>query len=270
VNGKSFTVSGVITVNGSPAKGVSVKSGSSESLTNEDGEYVVSAPAGSDLALVPYMAGYSFIPESASFENIKADKTGVNFSGFEVKLHSAEGLVVNDVLRGVKGVSIKGLKGVSSAVTSSKGFYKISGLKHNEKILIAPESDRYDFYPQSIEITAFEDVKNGDIFAYPKKIKKPQVFIYGGFNSEINASSVKEVVVVMVSGEDGKVTGQIIDEQDNAVYEFEDILSANAASAVKWNMVSSVSRKKVPSGEYCVILNGAGFKDETASFKIIR
>jgi hypothetical protein len=267
---KFFTVEGIVTVNDMPAKDVAVKSGSLETFTDEDGKYSLSVSAGDNITAEPYLDGYSFTPEKISFSGVSSNKTGINFSGAQTKFYSVEGSIVNDELRGVKGVLVKILNDSSTVATDSSGFYKIAGLKHNEKNIIAFESDRYDFYPQSLEITPLDDVKAGDIFAYPKKLKRPQLFIYGASNSQVNASLAKEIAVVMVADEDGKVSGQIIDENDNSVFEFNDDLLANAPSAAKWNMVSSSSRKKVPSGEYSVILNGAGFKDETVSFKIIR
>ena len=156
-----------------------------------------------------------------------------------------------------------------SATTDSRGGYRIDGLKSNKRTVITPQLDEYHFYPESFTVSFSGNTDFNDVFAYPKKTVKPTAFVYGGVASEIIADNVSNVEIVAISNENGKITAQIVDEGDNPVNRLELDSQADVPAVFKWNMTSS-SKKKVPSGEYSVILNGAGFSDEIVSFKLMR
>ena len=263
---KYFTISGKVTFNGSPLKNAAVKSRLGEASTNASGEYSISVESGDSLEIEPFLSGYSFRPEKVSLKDIKATTSNVNFVA-QLAVHNLSGYILNKDLKGVKGISIKELNSPDDFMSDSKGLYKIKGMRHKATNIVVPESDSYNFYPANIEMVLENDIFANDIYAYPKKIKKPEAFIYGGINSDIYIAE-NYVSIVMVSPEGGRVAIKIADNSGNVIKEFETNISAEIASAIHWDGQTG-SGTEVKHGEYVVVLNGAGFKEESFNFRVL-
>lgn len=181
--------------------------------------------------------------------------------------HSLSGHILNKDLKGVKGISVKDLNSAGDFMTDSKGSYKVAGLFNRTTSMIVPDSQNYNFYPENLEVSLETDTVANDIYAYPKKPRKAEAFIYGGINSVINIAD-NDVSVVMVSPSGGKVSVLIKNDKDMAVKEFETNIAAAAAAAVNWDGAWNTG-EDAEAGIYYAVLNGAGFKDENLKFKIV-
>ncbi len=262
-----FNVNGKITVNGEPVTGVVIKSKMGEAVTGNSGEYSISIDAGDDLIIEPYYAGYLFTPATITLRDIREDKHNVNFTA-EAKVHVLSGYIVDGKNKGVKNITVKSINSGDTAVTDSKGFYKLQNIRHQEKNTILPESSEYYFYPANVETILQADEEINDIYAYPKTVKKAEVFVYGGKKSNIRIKN-SNIYIVMLSPESGRVSIEISDKSKNIITEFAVDLSANKISAVEWNGETSTG-SSAGAGEYTITLNGAGYKKTSEKFSIER
>ncbi|MCL2335008.1 MAG: hypothetical protein FWC57_02980 [Endomicrobia bacterium] len=264
----SCIVSGRVTAGGKALQNVSVNSKSgAAAATNENGEYSVSVMKGDDITLEPALAGYAFTPETAVIQNVNGDKTDVNFQA-EAKVHTLSGYAVDKDHKGVKGVSLKahGLAGDFS--TNAKGFYKIPGMPHKGKITVVPESAKYNFYPERMEISLEDELVANDIYAYPKNIRKAEFFVYGGVNYDVYPE-INPVSIVLLSPQGGRVSMRITDERGSVIKEVETDISPNTAAVAQWDGDTS-SSESAPAGRYAVSVSGAGFNGEIQEFNIQR
>ena len=140
----SFTISGRVIADGKPLQNAVIMSELGEALTNEEGEYTLSVQSGDNIKIKPSLGGYVFTPENTAIRNIAADQKNVNFTA-EMKVHKLTGYVLNNTLKGVKGVEINDLNYGAIYISDAKGFYEMPDINHNEKITIVPESDKYNF-----------------------------------------------------------------------------------------------------------------------------
>jgi len=262
-----YTISGRVTLDGQGLKGVSVKGGSEVAMTNDAGEYSISVLKGYEATIEPSLAGYSFTPENTVLPNIGGDTANINFQA-EIKVHTLSGYIVDKDHNGVKGVKLKEQRLTGDFATNAKGFYKIPGIAHKDKSVVVPESSKYNFYPESLNLSLEDDFVANDIYAYPKKIKKAESFISGGIRYDIYPD-VNSIFIVLISPESGKVSISITDAQNNVVKEFETDISANAVSAIEWDG-ETYSSESAPSGRYTVTIKGAGFNGEIQEFNILR
>ena len=262
---KNFTVTGKVTYGENPLQDAVIVSKLGEALTNEYGEYTISAQSGDSINIEPYLGGYVFTPKNIVIGDIKADRKNVNFTA-EMKLHKLSGSVVNNALKGVKGVEINDLNSGAIFITDSKGFYEIPEVSHQAKNIIVPESDKYNFFPETFEVTLENDFQAKDVFAYPKKVKRAEAFVYGGTQGKIDIEK-NEVSIVMISPADGRVSVIITDAEGNAIKEFLTDISADIPASIDWDGVTSFGNMS-DSGEHFVIIDGAGFKEESVKFEI--
>lgn len=262
----TFTVTGKVTAAGEPLQNAVIASRLGEALTNENGEYTVSVQSGESIKIEPSLSGYVFAPQNAVLNDIKGDRKNIDFTA-EMKLHRLTGYVVNNALKGVKGVEISDLNSGAIFITNVKGFYDMPDINHKEKNIIVPESERYNFFPEMLEVSLENDAEAQDIYAYPKKIKRAEAFVYGGTQGRIEIE--KNVLsIVMISPEEGRVSVTITDAAGNAVKEFLTDISADLVASIDWDGVTSFGNLTDP-GEHYVIIDGAGFKEETVKFEII-
>ena len=263
-----YRVSGRVTAAGSPLKGISLVDANGKNLakTNAYGEYFVNFEAGKNIEVRAFARGYSFSPEKYSINSIKAASSNMNFTA-RSNTHSLSGHICNKDGKGIKGISVKDLNSAGDFMTDSKGAYKVTGLFNRTTSMIVPDSQNYNFYPENIEVSLESDTVANDIYAYPKKPRKAEAFVYGGINSVINISD-GDVSVVMVSPSGGKVSVLIKNDKDTAVREFETDIAGAAASAVNWDGTWSTG-EDADAGSYYAVLNGAGFKDENLKFTIV-
>ncbi|HOF16929.1 MAG TPA: T9SS type A sorting domain-containing protein, partial [Bacteroidales bacterium] len=81
----TYTISGTVTVDGDPLKGVQITYATSKSVTtNSSGEYTVSVDSGSTVALVPSKAGYVFTPTSITCSNVSSNLYNKDFQATDV------------------------------------------------------------------------------------------------------------------------------------------------------------------------------------------
>jgi hypothetical protein len=81
----TYTISGKVTVDGNPLKGVQITYATSKSVTtNSSGEYTVSVDSGSTVALVPSKAGYVFTPTSITCSNVSSNLYNKDFQATDV------------------------------------------------------------------------------------------------------------------------------------------------------------------------------------------
>ncbi|MCL1971540.1 MAG: hypothetical protein FWG57_00935, partial [Endomicrobia bacterium] len=261
-----FKVSGKVTVDENPLKDVAMKNKLGDVLTNAAGEYTITVEAGNTIEIQPFLAGYVFSPEKLVVENIKASASNMNFNA-SLNRHALSGQILNRDLKGVKGISIKDINSEYDFMTDAKGAYKITGLPHKKNVIISPDSETYDFYPENLAVALESDLTANDIYAFPKNVKKSEAFIYGGINSAIN---IKEnyISIVMVPAENGKVSAKIRDNKGSVIKEFETELSANTLTDIHWDGLTDKGAE-IPKGNYSVLLNGAGFKGEVLNFKVV-
>ncbi|MCL2144817.1 MAG: carboxypeptidase regulatory-like domain-containing protein [Endomicrobia bacterium] len=259
-----FKVSGKVTVDGVPLKNVLIKNKLGDTATNASGDYTIPVEAGDTIEVTPSLAGYVFSPEKLVVEDIKAAASNMNFRA-NSNSHSLSGQIVNKDLKGIKGVSVKDLNSEDDFMTDSRGNYKVTGLLHQTSCIIVPDSGDYNFYPENVEFSIDQDLEANDIYAYPKKLRKAEAFVYGGKNSSIDINE-NYVSVVMVSPEGGKVSVKIRDGK-NVIKEFETNLSANAASVIDWDGQTGTG-SQAAEGSYSVLIEGSGFKGDVLNFKV--
>lgn len=261
----SFTISGRVIADGKPLQNAVIMSELGEALTNEEGEYTLSVQSGDNIKIKPSLGGYVFTPENTAIRNIAADQKNVNFTA-EMKVHKLTGYVLNNTLKGVKGVEINDLNYGAIYISDAKGFYEMPDINHNEKITIVPESDKYNFFPEKFEVSLENDMQTIDIYAYPKKVKRAEAFVYGGTQGKIDIEK-NRVSIVMISPTEGRVSVSITDAQENAIKEFLTDISADIVAVIEWDGMTSFGNM-TDVGEHYVVINGAGFNDEIIKFEI--
>ena len=261
-----FKVSGKVTADGNPLKDAVMKNKFGDAVTNAAGEYTITVEAGNTIEVQPFLAGYVFSPEKLVVENIKASASNMNFNA-RLNSYALSGQILNKDLKGVKGISIKDINSDYDFMTDAKGAYKITGMPHKKNVIISPDSETYDFYPENLAFALESDLTANDIYAYPKKVKKSEAFIYGGVNSAIH---IKEnyVTIAMVPAESGKVSVKIRDNKGSVIKEFETKLSVNTLTDIHWDGLTGKGAE-VPKGNYSVLIDGAGFKGEVLNFKVV-
>ncbi len=81
----TYTISGTVTVDGDPLKGVQITYATNKSVTtNSYGEYTVSVDSGSTVVLVPSKAGYTFTPASITCPNVSSNLSNKDFQATDV------------------------------------------------------------------------------------------------------------------------------------------------------------------------------------------
>ncbi|MDR1195313.1 MAG: carboxypeptidase regulatory-like domain-containing protein, partial [Endomicrobium sp.] len=260
-----YKVNGKVTLNGEALGNVSIRSKAENVSSSNSGEYTISVKAGDSIEIRPFLEGYVFTPDKYVLKDIKASASNMNFAARE-NTHTLSGRIVNKDSKGIKGISLKERNSSDDFMTDSKGSYKIAGLAHRADGVIVPDSQDYDFYPKTVEIYPENDFTLNDIYAYPKKIKKAEAFIYGGINSVVNITESR-VSIIIVSPENGRVSVKIKDNKDNIVKEFEPNVQGGKVLAVDWDGRKSTGADALP-GNYSAELNGAGFKGEVLNFRV--
>ncbi len=148
-------ISGTVTLNGLPLKGVTVKiSGTTFSaVSSSTGNYHIgSIPVGTAGTLVASYPNYSFTPASISFPALTVSLTGQNFAAKLVNFskYSISGMITFNGV-GLPNVTVTFL--TFSAITSSTGAYTLSGIPAASTGHIVPKLTGYAFTPTYIAIT---------------------------------------------------------------------------------------------------------------------
>lgn len=144
----SFTISGLISVNGMGIAGVTVNTGPSRqygAVTDSTGRYVLSVPTSGSYVVSPVLAGLFFTPATSSFVTVtNANVVAVNFSGScssgkrfvngscVVPTYSITGRVLLGD-SGVAGARIR--VGSLSTFSDASGNYRVEGVKPGRRVV---------------------------------------------------------------------------------------------------------------------------------------
>jgi len=141
------SVSGTVTLNGSPLAGVAFAgtNGASCTASNASGQYSCSVPTGWSGSVTPSLAGHSFTPASRSYTNVTANQTAQNYRA--VVNPKVSGTVT---LRGspLAGVAFAASNGGTCAASNASGLYSCS-VPPGWSGSVTPSMSGYSFTPAS-------------------------------------------------------------------------------------------------------------------------
>jgi hypothetical protein len=142
-NGVTYTVSGLVTLNGDGLAGVTVSAGGASALTSAAGTYTISGLGSGTYTVTASKAEFAFAPASHSV-TLGPNKTGVNFVATPLT-YSISGTVTENG-SGLAGVTVSG--GGASALTGADGKYTLSNLAAGTYTVTASKAE-YSFAPGS-------------------------------------------------------------------------------------------------------------------------
>jgi hypothetical protein len=121
----TFTVSGTVTVSGSPLSGVSFAgaTGGSCGLSNAVGQYSCTVPQAFTGTLTPSLSGYTFTPISRSYSNVVANQSAQNYAATAVPVTFTVSGTVTVSGSPLSGVSFSGATGGSCGSSNAAGQY---------------------------------------------------------------------------------------------------------------------------------------------------
>jgi hypothetical protein len=143
---ETYTVSGTITLGGSPLEGVTVSDGTNSEITDSSGNYSISESG--DYVLTPSLTDYIFSPATQTGTINGANVTGVNFTA-TLDIYSVSGTIT------VNGNPLAGVTvtcGIWIATTNSSGGYSIADIP-NGTYTLTPSLANYTFTPAAQAIT---------------------------------------------------------------------------------------------------------------------
>jgi hypothetical protein len=138
-----YTVSGTITLGGSPLAGVTVSDGTNSATTDASGNYSLTETGA--YTLTPSLSGYTFTPATLAGTVTGANVTGENFTATvnSNPSYSISGTITLNGA-GLSGVSVSCSAG--SATTNSSGAYTLNGVA-NGSYTLTPSLSGYTFTP---------------------------------------------------------------------------------------------------------------------------
>ncbi len=159
---KVYTISGVITCTGVDVSGITVSDGTRSTLTDNNGQYVISDVPNGTYSITPAKSGFIFTPISKAAVVNNADVMNVDFSAN--KLSSISGIISGSV--DVSGITVS--DGTRSALTDAGGAYSILDVP-NGSYTITPSKSGLIFYPTSLAVL----VNNADVVNQDFTASKP-------------------------------------------------------------------------------------------------
>jgi hypothetical protein len=173
----THTIRGRVTdANLAPIVGVTVSlmgPQSAISTTDGNGNYIfVNVTEGGSYTITPSRTSYSFLPPSASFNNLSSDQTA-NFIGTLVTFNVG-GRVRDPNSVGVSGVTVT-LSGASTSVTqtSASGDYQFSAVAAFTNYSVKPSKAGLTFLPPRTDITNLSANQTVDFTAAPQPSPSP-------------------------------------------------------------------------------------------------
>lgn len=152
--GQTYTLSGTITVNGSPLPGVTVslQGTSFSTVTGSDGTYSLTVP-NATYTVVPSLAGYTFTSATLTVPDSNGNVTGQNFTAIPipVQTYTISGSVTLNG-NGLPGVTVSLQGTLFSTVTASDGTYSLTGVP-NGPYTIIPSLTGYAFTPATLSVS---------------------------------------------------------------------------------------------------------------------
>ncbi len=162
-----YSISGMVTLNGTGLGGVLITFGTFTSTTAADGTYnIVNIPSGSKGRIVPALTGYAFTPTDITVSNLTANLVNENFTAIPVYTISGKVTDVTTLLPvGGVTVNIGSFSAVSSATT---GAYTIRNIPAGTSGILTPSLTGETFAPSSITITNVQtDIHSQDFVSTP-------------------------------------------------------------------------------------------------------
>lgn len=139
-----YTVSGTITANGQALSGVTVSTGTTQTVTNAMGFYQMDLPGNINYTITPSKTGWNFSPQSISLGTLTANAPNNNFTA-SPWTYSISGNC------GIDGAQINFISAnqITYPVTVSNisGAYSISGIQYGDNINVIPYKEGYVFTP---------------------------------------------------------------------------------------------------------------------------
>jgi hypothetical protein len=187
----TYTISGSITCDGTPLKGVSLSVSNPEgvSITNTNGEYEILVNQGWSGTVKPIKEGYIFDSVSMNYSNVTANQTEQNYTSKLLAL-TISGKVIQDE-KPIEGVSVSADNGGGNDVTDANGAFKVQ-VDYGWSGQITLEKEGYVFMPCSKTYTnVTPDHPDADIF-FQDSLKSSKVDIVD--NTVLSKTTQKPLV----------------------------------------------------------------------------
>ncbi|HEY5885695.1 MAG TPA: carboxypeptidase regulatory-like domain-containing protein [Pyrinomonadaceae bacterium] len=150
-----YTISGHIQDgSGTAISGATVSvSGSQTTSTTTDasGNYSIGLAVNGNYTLTPSKSGYTFSPDTRTYNNLTATQTGADFTGTVNPSYTISGHIQNASAVSISGVTVTLSGGQSgSTTTDSSGNYSFSNVTGGGDYTITPSKTNYTFTPTSL------------------------------------------------------------------------------------------------------------------------
>lgn len=147
-----YSISGIVTNNGSGLPGVLITAGAYSAITGADGTYTITGMANGNYTLIASKTGVSFWPSEVSVTVNNSNVAGINFN--TATGYSISGKVTHSGL-GLQGVTVNLAIGstiiTASATTGTDGSFTINGVPNGNYSLTASKIG-YSFYPSVLSV----------------------------------------------------------------------------------------------------------------------
>jgi len=150
----TYSISGTITIGGSPLAGVTVSTGGGFTTTDPNGNYTISALANGRYTLTPSKVGHTFTPVNLTVTVDGANAADQNFTATAVAeaTYSISGTITSGGTALAGAAVILSGRGTTAATTDSSGNYCISDAQ-NGNYTLTPAKTGYTFTPATLAVT---------------------------------------------------------------------------------------------------------------------
>ena len=157
-----WSLSGTVTVSGSPLSGVAftASSGGSCGTSNGSGQYTCLVPAGWSGSVTPSLSGYTFAPVSRSYSNVTSNQTAQNYTAV-VNLQVSGTVTLNS--SPLPGVVVTATNGVTCSATNASGQYSCTA-PTGWSGSVTPSLQGYSFTPASRSYTSISSSQTAQNF----------------------------------------------------------------------------------------------------------
>ena len=175
----TFTLSGTVTVSGSPLSGVSFAgaTGGSCGISNAAGQYSCTVPQGFTGTLTPSLSGYTFTPPSRSYSNVVANQSAQDYTAAAVPVTFTVSGTVTVSGSPLSGVSFAGATGGSCGISNAAGQYSCT-VPQGFTGTVTPSLSGYTFTPASRSYSNV--VANQSAQDYAATVSVPTTFTVSG------------------------------------------------------------------------------------------
>ncbi|PKK92127.1 MAG: hypothetical protein CVV64_01535 [Candidatus Wallbacteria bacterium HGW-Wallbacteria-1] len=206
---QGFSISGSVTVNGSPATGITLEVvGVSRKASGADGSYLIENMPPGEFFLYPFKSGVSFTPTHLAL-TLGPSATAMNFQGVTGESTLFVGGRVTDPQgQPVKGVSVE-VDGSRSVLTNASGYYFIAGLTAGNHTLVASRTN-YTLSANPMVVNLIAPITNADFTATYSGIR----YNISGTVATSGGTAVAGVTMTVAGRSDSVVTSS----EGNYVY----------------------------------------------------